>query len=654
MAIDYSFLEGVAPQQAAPQDDMANVTLRIDADALLLCDGEHIDIELKAGVVKKTQLPVGEHLLEFLSEENPDAKVEKVVDFPVAGKSYLVMVSGLKEALAQFETKATVALGAKRVFRLIINGYDNEMSAMMVVRNILGCSVTEARAKLAELPAVVIESEDNARVEALAGQFAKGNVEVVVETRNGHGELVESDSYETAGTGGDFLLNTADDYYKKGNYEEAVKWYTKAAEQGNADAMNQLGKYYYDGHEIVRDKEEAVKWYRKAAEQGNADAMLELGKCYYYGRGVEEDKEEAAKWYRKAAEQYRKAAEQGNADAMFALGGCYEDGCGVEEDEEEAAKWYRKAVEQYRKAAEQGDADAMRKLGKCYGDGSGVEKDYEEAVKWYRKAAEQGNADAMYKLGRYYEPFYDDDDDAEENYKKAAKWYLKAAQKGHAYAMWHLGECYLNGDGVEKDKEEALIWYSKSAELGHEYAMRAIYFIEVFEQDLKSAEQGNTDAMCEVAYDYSDGIGVELDYEESVKWYRKAAELGNAYAMYKLGECYYEGEGVEKDKEEAVKWYRKAAEQGHAAAQCVFGYLYYDGEGVLQNYCEAVEWFRKSAEQGDGEACYYLAECYYHGKGVYQDYDEALRWSSKSLQLEYPQAVIQEELIKSDRDKKNR
>ena len=76
MAIDFSFLDAAAvshPQQH--QDGVVNVTLRVDADALLLCDGEHIDIELKAGVIKKTKLPVGQHLLEFLSEENPDAKV---------------------------------------------------------------------------------------------------------------------------------------------------------------------------------------------------------------------------------------------------------------------------------------------------------------------------------------------------------------------------------------------------------------------------------------------------------------------------------------------------------------------------------------------------------------------------------------------------
>jgi hypothetical protein len=244
------------PQQQS-QDGEANVTLRVDADALLLCDGEHIDIELKAGVIKKTKLPVGQHLLEFLSEENPDAKVEKVVDFPVAGKSYLVMVSELKEALAKFETKTAVALGAKKVFRLVINGYDDEMSAMMVVRNILGCSVTEARAKLAKLPAVVIESEDKAGVEGLARLFAKGNVEVAVETRNGLGELVGSDSYDTQ----------KETEAKRKAQEEAKRKVEEAEEFYNTGE-----DYFYRRNGKIKNYKEAAKWYRKAADQGHSDA----------------------------------------------------------------------------------------------------------------------------------------------------------------------------------------------------------------------------------------------------------------------------------------------------------------------------------------------------------------------------------------------
>ena len=50
------------------------------------------------------------------------------------------------------------------------------------------------------------------------------------------------------------------------------------------------------------DPQEAVRWYRKAADQGNAKAQYYLGVCYDYGDGVDMDLQEAAKWYRKAAD----------------------------------------------------------------------------------------------------------------------------------------------------------------------------------------------------------------------------------------------------------------------------------------------------------------------------------------------------------------
>ena len=87
-------------KKEAPQETqaMANVTVRADADCFLLCDGEYLDIQLDAGKMTKIQVPIGQHLLEFLYTEDPDIKVEKEVDFPEAGKSYLVIIKDLKTA----------------------------------------------------------------------------------------------------------------------------------------------------------------------------------------------------------------------------------------------------------------------------------------------------------------------------------------------------------------------------------------------------------------------------------------------------------------------------------------------------------------------------------------------------------------------------
>ena len=85
------------------------------------------------------------------------------------------------------------------------------------------------------------------------------------------------------------------------NYKEAVKWYTKAAEQGHVDAITMLGVIYYGGEGVAQDYKEAVKWYTKAAEQGQAGAQHNLGNMYRKGQGVAQDYKSAHMWYNIAA-----------------------------------------------------------------------------------------------------------------------------------------------------------------------------------------------------------------------------------------------------------------------------------------------------------------------------------------------------------------
>ena len=162
-----------------------------------------------------------------------------------------------------------------------------------------------------------------------------------------------------------------------------------AAEQGDADAQNNLGLMYVTGCGVNRDEAEAVRWYRKAAEQGNAHGQFGLGTMYEVGfGGLPEDAAEAIRWY-------RRAAEQGYIGAQNSLGVMYETGRGgLPKDEAEAVRWYRQA-------AAQGNADAQVNLGLMYETGrGGLPKDEAEAVRWYRQAAAQGNADAQYNLRR--------------------------------------------------------------------------------------------------------------------------------------------------------------------------------------------------------------------------------------------------------------
>jgi len=60
------------------------------------------------------------------------------------------------------------------------------------------------------------------------------------------------------------------------NYEKAVEWYNKSAEQGNMQAQYNLGIMYEDGIGVPQSNEKAMEWYRKAAAQGYSEAKEAL------------------------------------------------------------------------------------------------------------------------------------------------------------------------------------------------------------------------------------------------------------------------------------------------------------------------------------------------------------------------------------------
>lgn len=113
-----------------------------------------------------------------------------------------------------------------------------------------------------------------------------------------------------------------------------MKWYTKAAEQGYANAQDNLGAIYYHGLIVNQDYKEALKWFSKAAEQGNVNAQDGLGVMYHNGQGVIRDYKRAYMWFFIAAKNNHRGAvkikrimEVGMAQSQ------------IEEAEDMAQKW---------------------------------------------------------------------------------------------------------------------------------------------------------------------------------------------------------------------------------------------------------------------------------------------------------------------------
>ncbi len=98
------------------------------------------------------------------------------------------------------------------------------------------------------------------------------------------------------------------------DYNNALKWFQAAANQGHAEAQYALGNFK-DVPEVRLNNAEAARWYRLAAEQGHVYAQTQLGLMYQEGEGVPQDYVLGHMWSNLAASQGGKPARE-NRDIL--------------------------------------------------------------------------------------------------------------------------------------------------------------------------------------------------------------------------------------------------------------------------------------------------------------------------------------------------
>jgi TPR repeat protein len=146
-----------------------------------------------------------------------------------------------------------------------------------------------------------------------------------------------------------YQIKLADWLVKEQNYEEAISWYSEAANQGNSSASLILGQIYEpDSQWIPSSKELSVKWYKLAVSQGSVEAAFLLGELLF---GDEE--------YNSALSYYSVAAQKGHLQSQYEAGLAYKDGRGTSVDFEQSIFWFHKS-------AAQGDADSHWQIALLY------------------------------------------------------------------------------------------------------------------------------------------------------------------------------------------------------------------------------------------------------------------------------------------------
>jgi len=75
----------------------------------------------------------------------------------------------------------------------------------------------------------------------------------------------------------------------------------KLATEGNVDAQEVMGGFYYFGIGVPQSYPQAAYWFQKAAEQGDAGSQFQIGDLYFKGQGVPQSFSRAYFWFDLAA-----------------------------------------------------------------------------------------------------------------------------------------------------------------------------------------------------------------------------------------------------------------------------------------------------------------------------------------------------------------
>ena len=309
-------------------------------------------------------------------------------------------------------------------------------------------------------------------------------------------------------------------YVADKDYNKAINWYKKSAEQGDAKAAFFLGgiydealgtpserfsdkvKTYLLGKDktLLKNQKEAIQWYKKAAKKDYPDAMPHLNEMMEKVYG----KEGTIKRYKNAINKGEEVYwnKQFLANFYFRIG-----------EYNKRIKIYNELIKEHPERK----GDWLVSIGNTYMKDSLNNR--EKELEYYRQAAKYGNKMAMHNLGIYYGDIKD--------YKTAEMWFKQAGKPEMV--------CFMYKE-ILKDKQKTLECYAKLAESG------------------KAKDLGT------LAYVY------DMDYnehEKAIEFYKKAYELGNGMAANNIAVIY---KYVYHDEEKALLWYKRAATLGYPKA----------------------------------------------------------------------------------------
>jgi TPR repeat protein len=181
------------------------------------------------------------------------------------------------------------------------------------------------------------------------------------------------------------------------------------------------------------------------------------------------------------------------------------------------------------------------------------------------------------------------------------------ADQGDRNSQYDFGCLLRDGVGVEKNFSESVRYFKMAADQGH------------------SDAQLNCAQLLE--------SGVEPNLSEAARYYKLAADQGNRDAQMAYALCLQHEKGVTKDSSEMARYWKLGADQDSADCQLSYGWCLFTGDGVVKDASEAARYFKLSADGNnpDGQNCFGC--CLACGIGVKRNLPEAVRYFKLSADM---------------------
>ena len=388
---------------------------------------------------------------------------------------------------------------------------------------------------------------------------------------------------------------------------KAYDYFLKAASDGMPQAQHLVGILYTDNLIVKKDNIEAYKWIKKASEQGYMPAVetkndlekylppnflsanLDSNKNIVSNTSKNSDTSLSSQLglvfidFETIYDTIMEVTDKHLIEDLFHESNkMLADTLGLKTTDSELININTQRISILEEYAGVGNSEALTILGRLHEKGIYFEKDLIKASMNYILASQlnyprakvlllkiissnfiselisevkiKKNPDAMFTLyGLSTLGLYNQLSKAE-----ADEFLLDAAKQNHLPSIIELANNYYSGKSKNGNVRSGLDLWKQAAENGSIQAKIRLAAANIFDaisvespdksiQTLKEASKlGSVLAQISLAYSYENGIGVEKDKSEAVKYYRLTAQRGNQFGYEELKRIYNEIRPSEK------------------------------------------------------------------------------------------------------------